>query len=125
MSLRNWWILANSTFGVGIYVGMWNDVVWLGYLTSMLVWVMLCSYLMAFWTRNGPHRYRNPVHPLVGNLADYLFYAALVASGWIVTAAAYAFSCIVLNAVRCGRLPRVGKRSVRILRPFGLPLWLG
>ena len=90
MSLRNWWILANSTFGVGIYVGMWNDVVWLGYLTSMLVWVMLCSYLMAFWTRNGPHRYRNPVHPLVGNLADYLFYAALVASGWIVTAAAYA-----------------------------------
>jgi hypothetical protein len=35
----------------------------------------------------------------VGNLADYLFYAALVASGWIVTAAAYAFSCIVLNAV--------------------------
>jgi hypothetical protein len=99
MSLRNWWILANSTFGVGIYVGMWNEVVWLGYLTSMLVWVMLCSYLMAFWTRNGLHRYRNPVHPLVGNLADYLFYAALVASGWIVTAAAYAFSCIVLNAV--------------------------
>jgi hypothetical protein len=99
MSSRNWWILANSAFAVGIYVGMWNDVEWIGYLTSMLVWIMLFSYLMAFWTRNRAHRYKVPVHPVVDKIADYVFYAALVASGWIVTAVAYAFSCIVLNAV--------------------------
>ena len=99
MSSRNWWIVANSAFAVGIYIGMWNDVVWIGYLTSMLVWVMLLCYLMAFATRNRMHRYKNPVHPLVDKIADFVFYAALVASGWIVTAVAYAFSCIVLNAV--------------------------
>ena len=43
MSSRNWWIMANAAFGVGIYVGMWNDVEWLGYLTSILVWIMLAS----------------------------------------------------------------------------------
>jgi hypothetical protein len=99
MSSRNWWILANSAFAVGIYVGMWNDVEWIGYLTSMLVWIMLVSYLMAFWARSRAHRYKVPVHPVVDKIADYGFYAALVASGWIVTAVAYAFSCIVLNAV--------------------------
>jgi len=99
MSSRNWWILANSAFAVGIYVGMWNDVEWIGYLTSMLVWIMLVSYLLAFWARNRSHRYKVPVHPVVDKIADVVFYAALVASGWIVTAAAYAFSCIVLNAV--------------------------
>ena len=99
MSSRNWWILANAAFGVGIYVGMWNDVTWLGYLTSVLVWIMLASYLTALWTRDRRHRYQNPVHPWVDGFADLLFYAALVASGWIVTAAVYAFSCIVLSAV--------------------------
>ena len=99
MSSRNWWILANAAFGVGIYVGMWNDVTWLGYLTSVLVWIMLASYLAALWTRNRHHRYKNPVNPWVDKVADVLFYAALVASGWIVTAAVYAFSCIVLSAV--------------------------
>ena len=99
MSSRTWWILANSAFAVGIYVGMWNDVEWIGYLTSMLVWIMLVSYLMAFSTRNRLHRYKVPVHPVVDKIADFVFYAALVASGWIVTAVAYAFSCIVLNAV--------------------------
>ena len=34
MSSRAWWILANSAFAVGIYVGMWNDVEWIGYLVS-------------------------------------------------------------------------------------------
>jgi hypothetical protein len=99
MSPRNWWIVANTAFGVGIYIGMWHGVEWLGYLTSVLVWIMLACYLGALWTRNRRHRYEAPVHPWIDKVADVLFYAALVASGWIVTAVAYAFSCIVLSAV--------------------------
>jgi hypothetical protein len=99
LSPRSWWIVANTAFGVGIYVGMWHGVEWLGYLTSLLVWIMLACYLGALWTRNRRHRYKVPVHPWIDKVADVFFYAALVASGWIVTAVAYAFSCIVLSAV--------------------------
>ena len=89
-------MLLNLLFGPGVWVGVWNGVAWVGWLVAALIWTMLALYLMvAFHLGETAQQLRAPLPFWLATGFDAVCVCVLIASGWHMTAAAYALSAAV------------------------------
>lgn len=95
--LRNW-IGANAFFAIAIYLGVWRDVQFVGYLVAAFVWVMFFSYAAVLYS--GDNKARSlPVPRALGLLFDAGVLSVLILCGWPLTATGYVLAVLAHEAI--------------------------
>ncbi len=102
------WVSWNAILAIAIYLGIWQGVPYIGYAVSVFVWLMLGLYLLVLHGSAG--RAKPHVRPVPWPLEvalDVAFVCVLIASGWLVSAAAYALSALALAFIYHRSRPRI------------------
>jgi hypothetical protein len=93
------WLLWNSVFAVGLYLGVWLEVTLIGYAVAAFVWLMVATYfLVLYGASQGPQR-SPPVPRVVGWVFDVAVLTLLVSCHWYWTATGFAIAAIALELV--------------------------
>jgi TPR repeat protein len=90
-------VVQNGLFALALYFSVFEDVVWLRYLTIAFIWFMLATYLAAVTSKDIDEfrkRKHNQLPKWLKYTLDLTFFSVLMFAEWYLTAAAYAASCI-------------------------------
>lgn len=90
------WLAWNVGLTTAIFVGTWLGVQTLTWLVSAFVWVMAASYCVVWMgSADNPARKDSGI-PVLGAAFDAFNALSLAIHGWVVTAAVYLISAVVL-----------------------------
>ena len=93
-------VIWNAVLAIAIYLGIWRGMPYIGYAVSVFVWLMLGLYLLVLRGSAGnakPHV--RPVPWPFEVALDVAFVCVFIASGWFVSATAYALSALALACI--------------------------
>jgi hypothetical protein len=100
------WLKWNAVLAAALYVGVWLDVVLIGYLVVAFIWLMLVSYFFVLYAGKEGTVRSSPVPKPVGLIFDAAVLAVLISCHWYLTSVAYVLTAIVLEAVYRKARPR-------------------
>lgn len=102
MSTRLNWIASNVAFGLVLYLALIVGVSWAQYAIIPFIWVMLLLYMVVFFDESSRKKFAGRVQPVprwVSFMVDVAFLAMLLFAEWFVTAAVYAISTALVEAI--------------------------
>jgi hypothetical protein len=100
------WLIWNAVLAAAIYVGIWRETPYVGYLVSAFVWLMLGIYLLVLYTEEPTKVRESPISWPVGLVFDVAATSVFVARSWFGTATGYVLGALALALIYHRSNPR-------------------
>jgi hypothetical protein len=98
-------LASNFALLLAIYLGAWQDIVWVAWPLIGFVWTMCLFYFSALYLGPAKEPIADPVPRWLGWTVDAASIFMFLHADWYYTATVYALSAFVLEAIYRSRRP--------------------